>query len=59
MYCHNFWYRAICTYQNSNGFLISQQVPSDLAIEEYATFSIRVVDANGLPNTITQNSVIT
>ena len=45
--------------QNSNGFLISQQVPSNLAIEEYATFSITIVDENGLPNTITQNTNIT
>ena len=45
--------------QNSNGFLISQQVPYDLAIEENATFSITIVDENGLPNTITQNTLIT
>ena len=35
--------------QNSNGFLISQQVPSNLAIEEYATFSITIIDEKGLP----------
>ena len=45
--------------QNSNGFLISQQVPYDLAIEEYATFSITIVDEKGLPNTITENTKIT
>ena len=45
--------------QNSNGFLISQQVPSNLTIEEYATFSITIVDEKGLPNTITQNTQIT
>ena len=45
--------------QNSNGFLISQQVPYDLAIEENATFSITIVDEKGLPNTITQNTNIT
>ena len=45
--------------QNSNGFLISQQVPYDLAIEENATFSITIVDEKGLPNTITENTLIT
>ena len=45
--------------QNSNGFLISQQVPSNLTIEEYATFSITIIDEKGLPNTITQNTNIT
>ena len=45
--------------QNSNGFLISQQVPSNLTIEEYATFSITIIDEKGLPNTITQNTQIT
>ena len=45
--------------QNSNGFLISQQVPSNLAIEEYATFSITIIDEKGLPNIITQNTQIT
>ena len=30
--------------QNSNGFLISQQVPYNLAIEENATFSITIVE---------------
>ena len=45
--------------QNSNGFLISQQVPSNLTIEEYATFSITIIDEKGLPNIITENTQIT
>ena len=45
--------------QNSKGFLISQQVPSDIAVEEYASFSITIIDEKGLPNTITQNTNIT
>ena len=45
------------TYPNSNTINISYVIPSDLEVEENATFSIRVVDANGLPNTITQDSV--
>ena len=45
--------------QNSKGFLISQQVPSDIAVEEYAMFTITIVDEKGLPNTITENTKIT
>ena len=42
---------------NSNTIRTSYVIPSDLEVEEYATFSITVIDNDGLPNTITQDSV--
>ena len=45
--------------QNSKGFLISEIVPSNLTVEEYATFSITIIDEDGLPNTITEKTPIT
>ena len=44
-------------YPNSNTIRTSYVIPSDLEVEKTATFSITVIDANGLPNTITQDSV--
>ena len=43
--------------QNSKGFLISEIVPSNLTVEEYATFSITIIDENGLPNTLTHDDL--
>ena len=39
---------------SSTTISLTETVPSD-QVEEYATFSITVIDANGLPNTITQD----
>ena len=43
--------------QNSKGFLISEIVPSNLTVEEYATFSITIIDEDGLPNTLTHDDL--
>ena len=44
-------------YPNSNAIILSEQVPSDLVIEDYAMFSIKIIDENGLPNTLTQENL--
>ena len=43
--------------QNSKGFIISEIVPSNLTVEENATFSITVIDEDGLSNMITQENL--
>ena len=41
---------------SSNAISLTETVPSD-QVEEYAKFSIVVIDANGLPNTISQDDL--
>ena len=46
---------SVASY-NSPIISLTETVPSD-QVEEYATFSITVIDANGLPNTISQDDL--
>ena len=42
---------------SSNTITLAETVPNDLTVEEYATFSITIVDGDGLPNTLTQEDL--
>ena len=42
---------------SSNTITLTETVPTDLTVEEYATFSITIVDGDGLPNTLTQEDL--
>ena len=42
---------------SSNTITLTETVPNDLTVEEYATFSITIVDGDGLPNTLTQEDL--
>ena len=42
---------------SSSTITLTETVPTSLTVEEYATFSITIVDGDGLPNTLTQEDL--
>ena len=44
-------------YPSNNTIILTETVPSNLTVEDYATFSITVIDEDGLSNMITQENL--